>query len=51
MSYQQPSRMIHPPGHRLTELLDAVKHEFDTVTSEASVYRMHKDEFDVKCEL
>ncbi|ODQ77469.1 hypothetical protein BABINDRAFT_67152 [Babjeviella inositovora NRRL Y-12698] len=44
MSYQN-----RPPSHgRLNELLDAIKQEFDSVNSEASVYRMHKDEFDIK---
>lgn len=46
MSY--PSRMIHQPGHRLNELLDAIKQEFESVTNEASMYRMHKDEYDHK---
>ncbi|ODV90297.1 hypothetical protein CANCADRAFT_25391 [Tortispora caseinolytica NRRL Y-17796] len=42
--------MIHPSAHgqRVNELLDAIKHEFDSITSEASVYRMHKDELDHK---
>lgn len=46
MSYQQQSRMIHPPNHRLVELLDAVKHEFENVNNEVSAFRMHKDDFD-----
>ncbi len=46
MSYQQ--RAVIHPNHRLGELLDAIKQEFDTVTNEASVYRMHKNDFDHK---
>lgn len=46
MSYQR--MMQQPAGHRLTELLEAIKQEFDNMTNEASVYRMHKDEFDHK---
>ncbi|KAK9466384.1 WD40-repeat-containing domain protein [Lipomyces arxii] len=45
MSYQ---RAIIPPTHRINELLDALKQEFETVTDEASLYRMHKDDFDHK---
>lgn len=51
MSYQQQSRMIHPPNHRLVELLDAIKHEFENVNNEVSAFRMHKEDFDQKCEL
>lgn len=49
MSY--PQRIIHqqPSNHRLNELLEAIKQEFESVNNEASVYRMHKDEFDHKC--
>lgn len=49
MSYQQQPRIMPPPAQRLSELLEAIKAEFDTVTTEASVFRMHKDDFDVKC--
>lgn len=45
MSYQQ--QRMHPQN-RFTELLDALKNEFDSVSNEASVIRMHKDDFDVK---
>ncbi|KAK9474107.1 WD40-repeat-containing domain protein [Dipodascopsis tothii] len=45
MSYQ---RAILPPTQRMNELLDALKQEFDTIANEASLYRMHKDEFDHK---
>lgn len=38
--------MIHPPAHRLNELLDAIKQEFENMNTEASTFRMHKDEFD-----
>jgi hypothetical protein len=37
-------------SHRLEELLGAIKQEFESVASEASAYRMHKDDFDHKCE-
>ncbi|CAN6661374.1 general transcriptional corepressor Tup1p [Trichomonascus vanleenenianus] len=40
--------MIPGGHHRLNELLDGIKQEFDNMTNEASVYRMHKDEFDHK---
>ncbi|KAK9488850.1 hypothetical protein V1527DRAFT_456388 [Lipomyces starkeyi] len=46
MSYQ---RAIIPPTQRINELLEALKQEFETVTNEASLYRMHKDDFDHKC--
>ncbi|RDW25770.1 general corepressor Tup1p, partial [Yarrowia lipolytica] len=45
MSFPQ---QVIAPGQRLNELLEAIKQEFDSVTNEASVYRLHKDEFDVK---
>lgn len=44
MSY--PQRMMHPPAHRLNELLDAIKQEFENMNTEASTFRIHKDEFD-----
>jgi len=33
---------------RLIELLDAVKSEFDNVTQEAGMFKMHKDEYEHK---
>ncbi|KAK7206065.1 WD40-repeat-containing domain protein [Myxozyma melibiosi] len=37
-----------PSQQRINELLETLKQEFETVTNEASLYRMHKDEFDHK---
>lgn len=45
MSYQSRPQAAHS---RLPDLLEAIKQEFESVLLEASVYRMHKDEFDVK---
>lgn len=46
----QTQRMVGPPqvSHRLNELLEAIKQEFVSVSSEASAYLMHKDQFDQK---
>lgn len=49
MSY--PRSIMPPSQQRINELLETLKQEFETVTNEASLYRMHKDEFDHKCEL
>lgn len=46
MSY--PPRLMPPPNYKLNELLEAIKQEFDSLTNEASSFRIHKDEFDRK---
>lgn len=53
LSQQQTTQPVVSNGqpvvsHRLNELLDLVKQEFVNVSSEASTYLMHKDEFDQK---
>ncbi|BFZ62391.1 proteinral transcription repressor [Saitoella coloradoensis] len=43
-------RPMVPPAltNRLSELLDAIKNEFDSITQEASVFKMHKDDYEHK---
>lgn len=44
MSYQQRPQSYQ----RLNELLEAIKEEFENVNNEASNFRLHKNEFDLK---
>lgn len=46
MSY--PQRPVHQNYQRLNELLDAIKEEFENVNNEASSFRLHKNEYDLK---
>lgn len=46
MSY--PQRPVHQNYQRLNELLEAIKEEFENVNNEASSFRLHKNEYDLK---
>ncbi|CCH42375.1 General transcriptional corepressor [Wickerhamomyces ciferrii] len=46
MSY--PQRPTHQNYQRLNELLEAIKEEFENVNNEASSFRLHKNEYDIK---
>ncbi|ODQ57927.1 hypothetical protein WICANDRAFT_34664 [Wickerhamomyces anomalus NRRL Y-366-8] len=43
-----PQRPVHQNYQRLNELLDAIKEEFENVNNEASSFRLHKNEYDLK---
>ncbi|KAK9461566.1 uncharacterized protein V1516DRAFT_237841 [Lipomyces oligophaga] len=45
MSYQRP---LLSPAQRINDLLESLKAEFENVTSEANLFRMQKEEFDLK---
>lgn len=45
-SYHAGAR--HPPSSRLSEMLEAVKAEFENVTQEASAYKTYKDDYEHK---
>jgi glucose repression regulatory protein TUP1 len=36
------------PSARLTELLEAIKNEFEAVTQDTSIFKMQRDEFEHK---
>lgn len=45
-SYHSAAR--HPSSNRLSEMLDAIKAEFDNVSQEASAYKNYKDDYEHK---
>lgn len=53
MSYQRPlnngaSNQFAASQQRLSELLEGVKKEFDSLSNETSIYKIHQDEVEIK---